>query len=140
VRAIVKRPNSAPVEQDIRLEDLPKIVEGSPGRCISGPGVHVYCNDDGLGTGLPLNVVRPSDGSPIMGTIVAIGVDGPYERGLTERECALWLATLALIGVDPFVGLDDTKTWRVAAMRDLAPRIHDQDRKMYSKLVELVER
>jgi hypothetical protein len=135
MRVIVKHPEQAPEEADLDMRAIEKLL-GSVESCLSGPGVKAYCDGDGLGKELQLNLIRPSDGSPIVGPVVVFGHDGPNERGLTDREVALWMATLAVIGVD---GPDGDGSWRPGAIASLAPLVHEEDREAYERLARLVQ-
>ncbi len=131
MRVIVKHPDQPPAVADLDMRAIEKLL-GSVESCMSGPGVKAHCDGDGLGKELRLNLIRPSDGAPIVGPVVVFGYDGPNERGLTEREVALWMATLAVTGVDK------DESWRAAAIASLSPLVHDQDRAMYQQLARLV--
>lgn len=137
MRVIVKHPDARPRVEDIELGYRSiKAIIGDWFECaMTGPGVHVYCDEDGLRKGLPMNLVRPSDGSPIVGTVVVVGIDHVGdERGLSEGELALWLATLAVIG------FDEADAWRAQAIADLGPFVHDADRAMYDRIAAKVGR
>lgn len=131
MRVILKHPGRAPEAVDLEIRAIEKLLSSVEG-CMSGPGVKAHCDGDGLGKGLQLNLIRPSDGAPIVGPVVVFGYDGPNERGMTEREVALWMATLAVTGVD------EDESWRATAITSLAPLVHDQDRAMYQQLARLV--
>lgn len=132
MRVIVKHAGAAPFTLDISgsYESLCGALGAAPGSCITHPGVRVWCDDDALfKRPVPqLNLIRPSDGSPIHGTVIATGEDGPDTCALDDRQVALWMATLALIGVD------DLGTWRRKAIDELARHVHDVDAAMFAKL------
>lgn len=54
--------------------------------------------------------------------------------GLDDRQAALWMATLALCGVDA------DGTWRAAALAHLQPRIHADDVSAFRQLRGLAVR
>lgn len=129
---IIKPPGEAPFTRDIagNYESLRNALGAEPGACITNPGIRVWCDDDYMRKDPlpPLNLIRPSDGHPIHGTVVCVGEDGPDTVALDDRQCALWLATLALIGVD------ETDTWRIAALNKLARGVQDVDAGMFEQL------
>lgn len=138
MKAIIKRPGEAPESIDVAdgsYETLRKLLGAEPGSCITGDGVsclvRVWCDDDALRkTPRPsLNLVRPSDGAPIHGTVVAMGDCGGDAVSLDDRECALWMSTLALIG-----HTGDGDHWRSNALCKLEPLIHSDDRARYEDL------
>lgn len=132
MKVIIKRPGQRPEVSEIAsgYQSIKAIIGGWFERAMTGPDVFVYCDEDGLSKDLPMNLVRPSDGSAIVGTVVAVGVVGDDERSLTERETALWLATLSVIGVD------DEEAWRESALEEFEPLIHVDDRQMYSRIAD----
>lgn len=70
--------------------------------------------------------VRPSDGHPIHGIVVALGQDGQECCALDDRQCALWMATLA------FEMPGDH--WRRPELVKLERLIHRDDRGDYDEL------
>lgn len=58
----------------------------------------VYCNEEGKLAELPFNVCRPTDGEPILGTIVAVKGDasGAEDLDMTEDEADKARVTLLL--------------------------------------------
>jgi len=136
MRVIIKHPGAAPTIADIAgsYESLRAALGADPGSCITYPGVRVWCDDDALlKTPLPkLNLIRPSDAAPVHGIVAVLGEEGPDCCGLDDRQVALWMATLSLIGVD------ELATWRAAALDQLVPLVHDQDRAMFEQLRKLV--
>lgn len=134
MRVIVKHPDQPPATADLDMRAIENLL-GSVESCMSGPGVKAHCDGDGLGKGLALNLIRPSDGAPIVGPVVVFGYDGPNERGLTDREVALWMATLAVIGVD---GPNGDASWRPGAIASLERQVHDEDRAAYDRLARAV--
>lgn len=133
MRVIVKHPGAAPFTHDIGTshEALCIALGASPGLCISAhSGGRVWCDDDALckDPKPQLNLIRPTDSSPIHGTVIVTGSDGPDTCALDDRQVALWMATIALIGVDEFA------TWRSSALDELAPKVHDLDAAMFEEL------
>lgn len=130
MRAIVKEPGKRPEVRTIEpgYKAIQAVIGDWFERAMHGPGVEVYCDENGLAKKLALNVVRPNDRSPIVGTIVAVAADSDGDRDLTDRQVALWLATLSLIAVDP------NDSWRSAALAELVPNIHVGDVAMFLRL------
>lgn len=136
MRVIVKHHDAKPLATDLdvrggKYEAIRAAIGGrDPGSCITHIGVRVWCDDDALQREPfpPLNLVRPNDGAPIHGSVVVVGEDGPEMCDLTDRQIALWMATLALIGVDR------AGTWRLDALDELVPLIHDVDAEMFDQL------
>lgn len=72
---------------DDELRTLQKIVGGYIELCLRGTDIVFYCNEEGHLQGLPFNFYRPTDGHPIVGTVVACGVDAAGDnRSLTDEE------------------------------------------------------
>lgn len=139
MRVVRKDPGTAPVAVDIVtgprntgvLQALQTAIGGNPGSCITHDGVRVWCDDDALvkKPRPPLNLVRPTDSAPIHGTVVVTGEDEHGGSiGLTDRQVALWMATLTLIG---FYNND---SGRHATLAHLSQRIHPDDKQDFTEL------
>lgn len=137
IRVIVKHPGAAPFITEIKgdYRSLRAAIDAVPGSCITHRGIRVWCDDDALRKDPvpPLNLIRPTDGAPVHGSVIVVGEDGPNTCSLDDRQVALWMATLALIGVD------DASTWRAKALDELVPRIHAADATPFSQLRSVVE-
>lgn len=140
MKAIRKEPGKAPVVIELRDGSYASIrfaIDAEPGSAMTGPGVRCWCDDDALRKRPrpALNLERPSDGAPIFGTVVVLGEDETGEPcSLDDGQSALWMATLALCGVD------GDFTWRAAALADLEPRIHPDDVAAFRQLRDLAVR
>jgi hypothetical protein len=137
MRVILKEPALAPcIYQipDARYETL-RFALGrvNVGSCITHQGIRVLCDDDALRKApVPrLNLIRPTDNAPVHGAVMVIGEDRDY-LPLDDRQVALWMATIALIGVDV------ANVWRTAALKELVPRIDAADRAMFKQLCSIV--
>lgn len=103
VRAVVVRPLSAPVAENIDagLDGLQALVEGYIEVISLAPGIDAYVNEEAIILGLPINRVLITSRDlgwpneellPICGTIVILGVDADGDvRPLTEAQQADWM-------------------------------------------------
>lgn len=132
MRVIIKHPRQAPFSTTIGSDykALASFCGDAPASCISHGSIRVWCDDEAMQRRPrpDLNLIRPTDGWPVLGTVVCTSTDGPDTASLDDRECALWLATLALIGVDP------REQWRRAALAELVPHIHIGDAALFDRL------
>lgn len=81
VRVVVLEPDKAPEVRELAeentLKQLQDIVGGWIEVACTVPilDVVIYCNEEGLMLHLPFNCNRPSDGHPLVGTLVAVQLD-----------------------------------------------------------------
>lgn len=133
MRVILKHPAEAPCIYTMPDARYPTISFAlgrvNVGSCITHAGIRVLCDDDALRKRPQpaLNLVRPTDNAPVHGAVMVIGEEGDY-CSLLDRQVALWMATIALIAVD------ERRTWRAAALRQLVPLIHEEDVGMFTQL------
>jgi hypothetical protein len=129
MRVIVKHPGARPLT--LEIESLRAELGVVRCSCMThDDGVRVWCDDKYLRKSPvpPLNLIRPTDGHPIHGTVIVTGENGPDMWSLDDRQVALWMATMALLGVDR------PGAWRDSALVELVPLIHDVDREMFEQL------
>ena len=101
MKVVVLEPGKQPEvrESSGSLKKLQNIVDGYIEVALKGPGFVVYCNEEGLLKDLPFNCYRPTDGHPLVGTLVATKVDAEGETAdMTDSEAEklrILLATMA---------------------------------------------
>ena len=107
MKGLIYRPNCVAVPIEVRdfkhLQELcggfvERVILESTGRGRSRRSIELWCNEDGIGMGLPPNVWAegPSyTGAPIFGTAVILaavqGQEGDESDGLTQEELEAWM-------------------------------------------------
>lgn len=107
MRVVVKAPGGEPevrvISDKATLTALQGIVDGwielawTVPRFFGAERLVVYCNEEGKLAELPFNICRPTDGEPVLGTIVAVKGDANGEDlDMTEAEADKVRVTLLL--------------------------------------------
>ena len=83
------------------LEKMQEVVGGYITTALRGPAlrgrsVDVYCNDEGLCMGLPIDHIRKTDGSPIAGNMIITVSDAEGETVAATKE--------EIVSILPFIG------------------------------------
>lgn len=99
MKVVIKKPNSpafvAEIPRSESRDSIRSLIDKSnPWICtavrgcgmLNGNDIVCYCDDEGLLKNLPLNFYRPTDQSPIVGTVVAVKIDANTEDNLEMTD------------------------------------------------------
>jgi hypothetical protein len=112
MRVVKKYPQQLPEVYEIGddFTDLQKAVGGLFEQCLQdkiddAPRTIVWCDEEGLyKRDAKVNIVRPTDGQPIVGPVVVTGTEtkthghGEWNASLTDEEADLWVYLLTAFG------------------------------------------